>query len=146
MEMVRKQVYITKEDDDLIKQEAYIQAVPETEVVRNALEYYFRRSLENLSPEELQKICEAPIVAMLQGKTRIEESLRKVVKLLSQNKTDESLEIIAELTRRLEAEKREVASKKKELLSSFIGVFGETDLPRDLARNHEKYLYGRRRR
>ncbi len=146
MEMVRKQVYITKEDDNLIKQEAYVQAVPETEVVRNALEYYFRRSLENLPLEELEKICEEPIAAMLKGKLRIEASLRKVLELLSQGKTDESLAIISELTRKLEAEKREAVNEKRELLASFIGVFGETDLPKDLATNHEKYLYGRRRR
>ncbi len=145
MEMVRKQVYITKEEDKLVKQESYIQTVPETEVVRRALEYYFRRSLEDLPEEDLQKIREAPVLALLKGKLRIEESLYKALDLLSQNKTSESLEILSEIIRKLETEKGETPDNRKELLTSFIGVFGDTDLPKDLATNHDKYLYGRRK-
>jgi len=145
MEMVRKQIYITKDEDKRLKQESYVRAIPETEVVRRALEHYFRRSSKGLSEEDLGKTREAPIVSLPKDKLPIEASLRKALELLSRNKTAESLEIISDLASKLEAAKGERVNKKKELLTSFIGVLGETDLSKDLAADHDKYLYGRQR-
>jgi hypothetical protein len=41
-ELIRKQIYLTEEEDKRLRQEAVIESIPQTEVIRRALNHYFK--------------------------------------------------------------------------------------------------------
>jgi hypothetical protein len=44
--------------------------------------------------------------------------------------------------RALERYLESASDERAQILSSLIGAFGDTNVPRDLAEEHDKYLYG----
>ncbi len=70
--MIRKQLYITPEQDRALKDHARKQGLSEAEIVREALDRHLRRETDPLFPQDRRRLVEE----LIQGNRRLAEQLR----------------------------------------------------------------------
>ena len=101
-----------------------------------------------ISDELQRKLEQESIVADLSQTEMIRRAIavyleiRAVSRGAGTERTAAAGDMVRELAEYLDEEEGEKRKKRRSLLGSLAGLIEDDDLPEDLARGHDKYLYG----